>query len=63
MAKITHYEVYVDSGSGWRLIERFSIDQRQEAYRLAKETENDTNKVKIIKVTSEKQKKTNYLIH
>ena len=53
MAKIAHYEVYVDSGSGWRLIERFATDQRQEAYRLAKESENGTNKVKIIKETFE----------
>lgn len=53
MAKIAHYEVYVDSGSGWRLIERFTTEQRQEAYRLAKETENGTNKVKIIKETFE----------
>ena len=48
MAKIAHYEVYIDSGSGWRLVERFAADQRQEAYRLAKESENGSNKVKII---------------
>ena len=53
MAKIAHYEVYVDSGSGWRLIERFSAEQRQEAYSLAKENEKSTNKVKIIKETFE----------
>ncbi len=53
MAKIAHYEVYVDSGSGWRLLERFPVEQRQEAYRLAKESENGSNKVKIIKETFE----------
>ena len=53
MAKIAHYEVYVDSGSGWRLLERFPLEQRQEAYRLAKESENGSNKVKIIKETLE----------
>lgn len=53
MAKIAHYEVYIDSGSGWRLIERFPVEQRQEAYRLAKESENGSNKVKIIKETFE----------
>ena len=53
MAKIAHYEVYIDSGSGWRLVERFAADQRQEAYRLAKESENGSNKVKIIKETFE----------
>lgn len=53
MAKISHYEVYVDSGNGWQLIERFSAEQRQEAYSLAKENETSTNKVKIIKETFE----------
>ena len=53
MAKIAHYEVYIDSGNGWRLIERFPVEQRHEAYRLAKESEKDTNKVKIIKETFE----------
>ena len=53
MSKIAHYEVYVDSGKGWRLVERFPVELRQEAYRLAKESENGINKVKIIKETFE----------
>lgn len=49
MIKITHYEVYTDNGSGWQLEERFSSDQRQEAFNLAKEHEIEKLKVKIIK--------------
>ena len=53
MTKIAHYEVYVDTGSGWQLIERFATEQRHEAYQLAKEQETNNNKVKIIKETFE----------
>ncbi len=53
MTKIAHYEVYVDSGTGWQLMERFATEQRHEAYQLAKEQESTLNKVKIIKETFE----------
>lgn len=53
MTKIAHYEVYVDSGSGWQLVERFATEQRSEAYQLAKEKEASNIKVKIIKETFE----------
>lgn len=53
MTKIAHYEVYVDTGSGWQLVERFATEQRHEAYELAKEQEAAHNKVKIIKETFE----------
>ncbi len=53
MTKIAHYEVYIDSGSGWQLIERFATEQRSEAYQLAKEKEASNIKVKIIKETFE----------
>ena len=49
MVKIAHYEVYTDSGDGWRLEDRFSADQRYEAVSLAKEREQARVKVKIIK--------------
>ena len=53
MAKIAHYEVYIDNGSGWQLLERFAMEQRHEAYQLAKEQESLQHKVKIIKETFE----------
>lgn len=49
MIKITHYEVYTDTGSGWQLIDRFAAEQRQEAFNLAKEQEQAKLKTKIIK--------------
>lgn len=49
MIKITHYEVYIDKGTGWQLLERFTAEQRQDAFNLAKEKEVDKLKVKIIK--------------
>lgn len=49
MIKITHYEVYTDTGGGWQLIDRFAAEQRQEAFNLAKEQEQSKQKVKIIK--------------
>ncbi len=53
MTKIVHYEVYVDTGSGWQLIERYATEQRHEAYETAKEQEAAHNRVKIIKETFE----------
>ena len=53
MTKMAHYEVYVDNGKGWQLLERFASEQRHEAYQLAKEQEALQNKVKIIKETFE----------
>ncbi|MBE6453774.1 MAG: hypothetical protein E7017_02675 [Alphaproteobacteria bacterium] len=53
MTKIAHYEVYIDNGSGWQLMERFATEQRHEAYQLAKEQEASNAKVKIIKETFE----------
>ncbi len=50
MVKIVHYEVYADRGDGWKLVEQFSIEQRQEAVNLAKELERDDKAaVKIIR--------------
>lgn len=50
MVKIIHYEVYADRGDGWKLVDQFSSDQRQEAINLAKEIENTDNvAVKIIR--------------
>ena len=48
MAKIKHYEVYVDRGQGWKLEERFTSEQRNEAFNLAKELEFKSVAVKII---------------
>lgn len=53
MTKIVHYEVYVDTGSDWQLIERYATEQRHEAYETAKEQEAAHNRVKIIKETFE----------
>ena len=53
MTKIAHYEVYADSGEGWQLLERFAMDQRSQAYQLAKENESASFKVKIIRETFE----------
>lgn len=53
MATISHYEVYADTGGGWLLLERFPMEQRSQAYQLAKEKESANCKVKIIKETYE----------
>ncbi len=53
MTKIAHYEVYTDNGSGWQLVERFSMEQRSMAYQLAKERETNKERVKIIRETFE----------
>ena len=55
MVKITHYEVYTDSGEGWKLEDRFSSDQRHEAINLSKEKEQEKLKVKIIRETFDVQ--------
>lgn len=55
MVKITHYEVYTDSGDGWKLEDRFASDQRYEAINLSKEKELEKLKVKIIKETYDVQ--------
>lgn len=49
MVSIIHYEIYTDRGDGWKLEERYAAEQRQEAFNLAKEIEQDKIKVKIIK--------------
>jgi len=50
MVKIIHYEVYANRGDGWKLVDQFSSDQRQEAVNLAKEIETeDRVAVKIIR--------------
>lgn len=49
MVRISHYEVYTDRGDGWKLEDRFSSDQRQEAIRVAREKEREKVAVKIIK--------------
>ena len=49
MIKIAHYEVYIDRGAGWQLEDRFAAEQRQDAFNLAKEREQEKCKVKIIK--------------
>ena len=53
MATISHYEVYADTGGGWQLLDRFPMEQRSQAYQLAKEKETNNCKVKIIKETYE----------
>ncbi len=37
MSKITHYEVYSNRGDGWKLEQRFSSEEREAAFKLAKE--------------------------
>ena len=49
MVKIIRYEVYSDRGEGWKLIDQFSGDERQEATFCAKEIEENGYSVKIIR--------------
>lgn len=49
MVQITRYEVYSDQGDGWKLVEQFSGEERQEASFCAKEIENNGYAVKIIR--------------
>ena len=37
MVDITHYEVYTDRGDGWKLEERFPVEQRMNAIKYASE--------------------------
>ena len=49
MVKIIRYEVYSDRGEGWKLIDQFSGDERQDATFCAKEIEANGHSVKIIR--------------
>ena len=49
MVKIIHYEVYANRGDGWKLVDQFSADQRQEAVNLAKEIETEDQVAVIIR--------------
>ncbi len=48
MVNITHYEVYTDRGDGWKLEERFPVEQRQNAVKYAREKERENISVKLI---------------
>ena len=49
MVDITHYEVYVDRGNGWKLEERFPEEQHDSAIKFAHELEHDNVSVKLIR--------------
>lgn len=49
MVRIIRYEVYADKGAGWRLLDQFSADDRQEATFCAKEAEERGCSVKIVR--------------
>lgn len=49
MVKIIRYEVYSDKGDGWKLLDQFSGDERQNASIFAKEIEESGWPVKIIR--------------
>ncbi len=49
MTKISHYEVYVDGGDGWKLLQRYAQEERSKAFNLAKDKENEKLAVKVIK--------------
>lgn len=49
MVDITHYEVYVDRGTGWKLEERFPEEQHDLAVKYARELEHDNVSVKLIR--------------
>ncbi len=49
MVDITHYEVYTDRGTGWKLEERFPADQRDAAIKYTREKEHDNIAVKLIR--------------
>ncbi len=49
MVDITHYEVYVDRGNGWKLEERFPAEQRDQAIKYARDKEHDNLSVKLIR--------------
>lgn len=49
MVKIVRYEVYTDRGDGWKLVDQFSGDDRQNAVFCAKDVEETGKPVKIIR--------------
>lgn len=49
MVKIVRYEVYTDRGDGWKLLDQFSGEDRQDAVFCAKEIEENGKPVKIIR--------------
>lgn len=49
MVKIIRYEVYSDRGEGWKLIDQFSGDERQDATFCAREIEDNGQAVKVIR--------------
>ena len=49
MVKIVRYEVYSDRGDGWKLVEQFSGEERQNASFCAKDVEAGGSAVKIIR--------------
>jgi hypothetical protein len=49
MVKIIRYEVYSDYGDGWKLMDQFSSEERQNASIYAKEIEENNHPVKIIR--------------
>ena len=48
MVDITHYEVYTDKGDGWKLEERFPVEQRLNAVKYARDREHENISVKLI---------------
>lgn len=51
MVDITHYEVYTDRGTGWKLEERFAAEQRGNAIKFARDKERERIPVKLIRET------------
>lgn len=49
MVDITHYEVYTDRGTGWKLEERFAEEQHDQAIKYVHDIENDNISVKLIR--------------
>ncbi len=49
MTKISHFEVYVDGGDGWKLLQRYAQEERSKAFNLAKDKEKEKFAVKVIK--------------
>ena len=49
MAKITHFELYTDRGSGWKLEQRFTSSQKDEAMLMARDKERSGFAVKLVK--------------
>lgn len=49
MVDITHYEVYTDRGTGWKLEERFAEENHDQAIKYVHEIESDNISVKLIR--------------